>query len=334
MATFRKRGDRWQVQIRRSDFDAKSRSFISRQDAEKWARTIERQMDLGEASNPHQVLGEITLGDLVNRYIAEVVCLKRSKDYEEIILNAFCRHPICRIKLRCLGPADFADYRAERLQTISPASLRRQLNPVQNMFEVAKNEWGIPLKENPLTKVKLACPATHRERRLREGELESIFLEAAKTGNKFILPIILFALETGLRRSEILSATWGNLDFTNRLLTIPKSKNGYSRTVPLTRKAIALLESLADAREIDREMDQLRIFPTTANAIRLAWGRLIKRAAIEDMHFHDLRHEAISRFFEYGLTLPEVALLSGHRDLRMLFRYGHATRARIFKRLG
>ena len=76
-----------------------------------------------------------------------------------------------------------------------------------------------------------------------------------------------------------------------------------------------------------------RVFPTTAIALRLAWDRITFRARVTDLHFHDLRHEAISRFFERGLTLPEVALISGHRDARMLFRYTHPAREQILRKL-
>lgn len=200
------------------------------------------------------------------------------------------------------------------------------------MFEVAKNEWGMPIAENPLTKVKLACLSNRRERRLRRGELERIISVAAKTRNRFILPIILFALETGLRRSEILSATWGHFNPDSRLLTIPQTKNGHSRTIPLTLSALALLRSVSGVRE-NENGDEGRIFRTTANAVRLAWQRVTRRAAIKDLHFHHLRHEAISRFFEMGLTPPEVALISGHRDMRMLFRYSHPLRERILQQL-
>jgi len=72
----------------------------------------------------------------------------------------------------------------------------------------------------------------------------------------------------------------------------------------------------------------------SANAFRLSWERVRKRAGISDLHFHDLRHEAISRFFELGLSVPEVALISGHRDARMLFRYTHPMRETILKQLG
>jgi integrase len=104
-----------------------------------------------------------------------------------------------------------------------------------------------------------------------------------------------------------------------------KPKNGYSRTIPLPSAALDVLS------ELDEKED--RIFPMIANAVRLAWERVKLRAGVEDLHFHDLRHEAISSFFEKGLSTPEVALISGHKDMRMLFRYSHATRQNILRHL-
>jgi integrase len=77
-----------------------------------------------------------------------------------------------------------------------------------------------------------------------------------------------------------------------------------------------------------------RVFPITACTIKMAWGRMLKDTDIKDLHFHDLRHEAISRFFELGLTVPEVASISGHRDMRMLMRYAHADHKLIIGKLG
>ena len=108
-------------------------------------------------------------------------------------------------------------------------------------------------------------------------------------------------------------------------MTILESKNGYSRTIPLTPKAYALLHDL------DRVCDQ--VFPLTSNALKMAWGRILKIADIQDLHFHDLRHEAVSRFFDMGLTVPEVASISGHRDVRMLLRYAHANTSTLQAKL-
>jgi len=140
-----------------------------------------------------------------------------------------------------------------------------------------------------------------------------------------LAPIIRFAIETGMRRGEIVNVRWEDIDFETSTLHIPITKNGHSRTIPLTEEAGGILKALPSADE--------RVFPVSGNAIRLAWDRLKRRVGIEDLHFHDLRHEAISRFFEMGLSVPEVALISGHRDYRMLFRYTHLRAEDVAKKL-
>ena len=336
MATIRKRGTRWQVQVRRISSPTLSKSFINRKDAEAWARQTEIKVDRQELTHDPRQLAEHTLGELVIRYRDTITPLKRAAKVETIVLNAFLRHPICSKRLSDLSGIDFNSYRDERLQEVTAVSLKRMLSPIQNMFEIAKSDWGIPIRHNPIGKLKIVCLNNRRQRRLREGEFERIEQAAKKTMNPIIFPLIQFALETGLRRSEILRATWNDLDIANRVLNIPIAKNGYSRSVPLGFGALALLQHLRERIEVNKnenESKNYRIFQTTANALRLSWERLLKRARIDGLHFHDLRHEAISRFFEFGLTMPEVALLSGHRDMRMLFRYSHAQRKRVLEQL-
>jgi integrase len=302
-----------------------SRSFASRRDAEIWAREMERRADLRELPNNVRLLDHYTLGDLVRRYKETITKHKRGAGYERIILDAFLRHPLCSKRVSAISGSDFAAYRNERLQRIRPSSLKRQLSPLQNLFEVAKDEWGVPIRENPLTKLRLTSCQQRRERRLREGELEKLTLSAQHYRNRLVLPIILFALETGMRRGEILSLMWVDVHWIGRSVLLPQSKNGHSRAVPLSTTALAILKSLPKTSE--------RTFPMSATAFRLAWDRVRSRAGLSDLHFHDLRHEAISRFFELGLSVPEVALISGHRDMRMLFRYTHAARETILKKL-
>lgn len=330
MATIRKHRGKWQVQVRRKNCRPVVKSFIQRKDAEAWSRQTELDIDRQALPQDPRQLERITLGDLVIRYRDTVTPRKRSAKSETLVLNAFLRHPICAKTLSELGQGDFARYRDERLQEVKPRSLQRMLCPIQNLYEVAKDEWGLPIKENPIRKLKIVCESNRRERRLRDGEFERLVDAAAKTKNGLVLPIIRFALETGLRRSEILAATWGHLDAENRVLNIPRAKNGHPRSIPLTLAAIAQLQQL---RGDKIRPHHSKIFPTTANAFRLSWERLVKRAGVEDFHFHDLRHEAISRFFEIGLTATEVAFISGHRDMRMLFRYSHPQRQRILRQL-
>jgi integrase len=289
---------------------------------------MEVQADRLDLPQDPRLLEGYSVGDIIVRYLANITPRKRGAQAERIALTALLRHPICQRRLSDVTCLDFAVYRDERLKVVKAATLKRMLSTLHNMFEIARAEWGLPLKENPVASVRLVCPSNRRERRLRDGELHRIMEAAGKTRNQLILPIILFAVETGLRRSEILAATWDHLDLGNRVLSVPRAKNGHPRSIPLTKTAIAILEHLET-----KTADDARLFPTTANALRLSWERLLQRAAIEDLRFHDLRHEAISRFFEMGLTAPEVALISGHRDMRMLFRYAHPQRQRILEQM-
>jgi integrase len=329
MASIRKHRDKFQVQVRRKGYPDISRSFHQLRDAKEWARQIEIEADRSELEPSRKQLDSITLGELVKRYRDEVTPRKKSSDVETIVLNAFLRHRICKKPLSRITPADFSSYRDERLKEITAKSLKRNLSGIHNMFEVARDEWGIPIRENPLDKVKLKATDNRRERRLRDREYEKLLSAARTRQNPLIEKVIIFAVETAMRRGEILNLKWDQVDVRRRCVTILESKNGYSRTIPLTPKASAILDSCRrDGEGNDR------VFSLTANSLKMAWGRMLEGTGINDLHFHDLRHEAVSRFFEMGLTVPEVASISGHRNSAMLSRYGHANIERIQSVLG
>ena len=325
MPTIRKRGLKWQVQIRRIGSRPFSKSFHVLKDAQAWARHMELQADRSDLPADPRALQHITLGQLVARYRDTVTPGKRTAHAERIVLNAFLLHPICRRRLSEITRTDFAAYRDDRLKEIKPSSLKRSLVPIHNLYELAKTEWGLPIQDNPVSKLNLKGSDTKRERRLQEGEWQRLLEAGGGFRNPLLLSIIKFAVATGLRRGEMLAAHWGHIDRERRSLLIPLTKNGHARSFPLTIDCLNLLECVPRTTE--------RIFPVSGNAVRLAWERLRRRAGIEDLHFHDLRHEAISRFFEKGLTVPEVALLSGHRDVRMLLRYSHAMRQTVLDKL-
>ena len=286
---------------------------------------MEVRTDKNELPSDTKILRRTTLAEVVRRYRDTISIRKRGYEVERIVLTAFLRHPICRKPLSQLNTDDFAAYRDEWLRSIRATTLKRQLCPLHNLFKVARDEWGLPVRENPLSKLRLAIPQQRRERKLREGELERLTLSAQRCRNGLVLPVILFALETGMRRGEILCLKWGDVRWEDRSVLLSQTKNGHSRTIPMSTRALAVLESAPKTDE--------RIFPMSVNALRLTWGRVRGGAGIPDLHFHDLRHEAISRFFELGLSVPEVALISGHRDSRMLFRYAHPVREMILKKL-
>ncbi|MDB5525663.1 MAG: site-specific integrase [Rhizobium sp.] len=327
MASVRKKNDKWQVQVRRKGFPAVSQTFLKKSDASEWARMMESKLDRRDLPSDPKLLKSTKLSELIERYRDEIVVAKKCASVETIILNAFLRHKICQKFLSDITLIDWIKYRDERVLTITGKSLKRELSPVVHMFRVANKEWGYDIRENPLSRLSIKSDDRRRERRLSPVEELKLTQAAKRTLRDYLSPVILLALETGMRRGELLSIRTDHVDFRRRLLSVPETKNGESRTIPLTEKALEILrERFAIAT------DDGRLFSVSATALQLSWQRTCRRANIENLHFHDLRHEAISRFFEMGLTTPEVALISGHKDIRMLFRYAHGTQKAILEK--
>jgi integrase len=291
---------------------------LLRSDALAWAYEKELEADRNGISTAHKGLRSTTVADLLVRYRDEVIPKKRSADREASLLNAFLRHSLASVALSDVTTGMVSSYCSERLNSVKPATVNRELDVLRHAFGVACKNWDIPLRQNvfaAVTRPKIAPP---RERRLQAGERERLKQACLECRNRFIPFLVELALETAMRRGELLAARWMDACFERRTLHIPVTKNGHSRTVPLSAAALVLLRELWSSSSSAE-----RILPITENMAKMAWKRLVKRARLVDLRFHDLRHEAISSFFERGLSVPEVALISGHRDPRMLFRYTH-----------
>jgi integrase len=325
MATLMKRGDKFFVQVRRKGFATACRSFHRKADAEEWARFMETKADRGELPTPVKVLDRFKVKDVIERYRDEITVKKRSANTETYILDAFLRQPIANLTLAQVTPAHFSTYRDKRLKEVKAGTVNREFSIIKHAFDIAGREWDIPLRDNPLGKMKKMKAQNARTRRMSDEEYTALQDAAVKSRNSQIMPLVRFAIATGMRRGEIMCLRWDEIDFQARTLHIPVTKNGHARTIPLSREALAVLADIQNCTNAEREEGRTvdHVFPFSDNAAKLAWQRLTKRAGIADLHFHDLRHEAISRFFERGLSVPEVALISGHRDFRMLFRYTH-----------
>jgi integrase len=268
---------------------------------------------------------KITLFDLLTRYLREVTPQKRGKAPEARRLNRLLKDSISLHRLNELSPHRLAEFRDRRLID-GVRACQYDLALIRHCIKLAINEWGLTLDKNPADTVKKPSSSPARDRRLTTEELQALIKASSQTRNTCVLPVVLFAIETGMRRSEILSLEWQLIDFNKHTALLPLTKNGSSREVPLSPKAIDILSSQSN-------LNTPKPFPINANAFRLAWDRLKVRANIDDLKFHDLRHEAISRFFEAGLSLVEVATISGHKDPKMLFRYTHLKAEDIAEKL-
>jgi integrase len=326
MATIRKRGSSWQAQVRRQGHAPVSHSFRRKPDAATWARRMEADLERSDLPVDRRRLRTTTLSSLLARYRDEITPTKRGALQERYRISQLLAHRIGALPLEKLTPAAIASYRDERLQHVKGVTLRRELALLRHVIEIARKEWDFPIA-NPVAPVKLPVLPVPRTRRLATSELDAILEDVERSGRSLLRSVVLFAIETGLRRSELINVEWSHVDVEHRTLLVPHSKNGHSRVIPLSSCALSILSEI--------EVGGVRrVFPISANAVRLAWERLKRRVGINDLHFHDLRHEAISRFFEKGLSVPEVALISGHRDVRMLFRYTHLKAEDVARKLG
>lgn len=324
MATFRKRANAWQVRIQRSGYPEQSKSFKSRSEAVVWARNVESELDKGVVPQQLNMNSKVLLKDLLERYKSEVTIHKKHPAAEAYRINFWLRHSLANQPISSIKSSDIAKWREARLKLgRSPNTLRLELAVLSNLFTVAANEWGYEDLTNPTTKVKLPRLPSGRVRRLGINEFELIIQNSA---SPLLRPIAILAVETGMRRSEIASVEWEHINLSKRTLLIPITKNGEAREVPLSPVALDLLRTL-------KQEGHSKVFNITAHAISIAFGRACKRAKLVNLHFHDLRHEAISRLFERGLSLPEVATISGHKTWTMLRRYTHLSAESIAMKL-
>lgn len=330
MATIRKLRGRWQAQVRRRGMKPRCKSFDTKQEAEKWSRDLEAQVDKFGAAPDTRILESTTLGQLLERYQREVSPTKRGSIQEIQRIDVLRRHDLAYRTMIGLSQQDIASFRDERLLRVAPSTTVRELAILSHVVEVAIRDWGLPLSRNVVKLVRRPVIRNERSRRLA-GDEEQRLLDGCDAGKiPFFKTIVILAIETGMRRGEILGMKWCDLSHNRRVITLTMTKNGSGREVPLSQRAF---DALTDWRS-RADVDQSTVFPMTAGGLEQAWYRLLKRAGITGLRFHDLRHEGVSRLFERGLNVIEVSSISGHRELRMLKRYTHLSVDDLVARLG
>ena len=323
MATVQKRGPyQWRVQIRKKGHPPQTRTFDVRSEADAWARQVEGEMDRGlfvsrkEAENT-------TLSEALDRYEREISSKKRSSDQDGIYVRHWKKTGLAARNLASIQGKDLAAWRDERLLAVKPATVDRELRIISHLFTIAVKEWGMAGLVNPVSQIRKPKLPPGRDRRLLPGELEKIL---ANTESPHLSDIVRFALETAMRRGEIAGMTWEMVDLKKRTVTLPETKNGEKRIVPLSAEAIRILSG------IPRRLDG-SVWGITEDPITRAFVRACQRAKVEGLTFHDLRHEATSRLFEKGFNPMEVAAITGHKTLQMLKRYTHLKAEDLAKRM-
>ena len=314
MATFRKRSGSWQALVKKKGFGQIARTFDTKGAAEAWAKVTEAEMVRGvfisrkEAENT-------TLSEALDRYEREVSSSKKGHRREKTRISIWKNHPLAKRVLASIRGNDMASYRDDRLKTgYSANTVRLELAIISHLFEIARKEWGMEGLTNPVKAIRMPSPPAGRDRRLQPGELEKLL----ESSSEELSQVIRFALETAIRRGELAGMAWDMVDLKKRTVTLPETKNGQKRIVPLSSVAVAILKERLNTRRIDG-----KVWDIGLDAISQDFAKACQKTGISGLHFHDLRHEATSRLFEKGFDTMEVRTITGHKTLQMLARYTH-----------
>lgn len=320
---------RWRAVIRRKGFPKRSRTFRTQAQAKAWAKRMEVQILDGRVP-PDRAEDRRTVDEVIAEYVRQVVPAYPRKDREKRVrhlewwskrvgsvpLTAF-RRSMVREGLRALerggGPSG---------KPLAPATRNRYLATLRHAFTFARTdlEW---ISTNPLSRMGQTEPRG-RVRFLDDAERERLLEAGQESRDPRLYPLVILAISTGARNSELMSLRWPDVDFERRLAILHDTKNGERRAIPLEGEAMRVLREFARLRRIDSDL----VFASPRGRTRFprgSWKRAVQRAGLEDFRFHDLRHTAASYLAMSGATLAEIAEVLGHKTLAMVKRYAHLT---------
>lgn len=277
----------WRAQIHRRGV-RRSATFENKGQAIAWAGQQESEIMAGVRGQ----LPNLTVLKLLERYAKEVSTGKKGERWELIRLEALGRDRMAQVRLKDLDTPHLSDWQTRRLKSVSSASVRRERNLLNNVFEIARKEWRW-LRKNPFEGVRRPKDGRPRKRIATQEEIDRLTGRASPEMKRAIL----IALETGMRASEIASKP----EVKGRVAYLQDTKNGEFREVPLSKPAVDLL-----AEGVNLE----------AGSISTMFRGLCQDAGVKGLTFHDLRRTAIVRLAE-KLSPLELAKMVGHRDLKM-----------------
>lgn len=325
MASVIKVGDKWRAQVRRKGFPSETRSFDVRSQAAAWAAKIESDM-MALKHHDTRIIANLTVADLIDRYNEEVGSIKAFGKNKTSVL-AMLRDRLGKRALPALTVDVLMTYVRERhAGGAGGVTIGIDLSYLGSLLKTAQNLWRLPVDLSVVAAARanlqylgLSAKSKERERRPTADELSAITAHFAdKKRQKVPMgDLIAFAVATAMRAGEIIRLRWGDVDEKHRTVIIrdrkhPTEKVGNDQEVPLLGEAFTIA-----MRQPRGEL----IFPVTDGTISTLFPRACKAIGIKDLHFHDLRHEGITRLFEQGYTMEQVMLVSGHRDPKMLMRY-------------
>ncbi len=347
--------DQYRVKIRLKGHPPETATFARSADAKRWAQQTEAAIRDGRHFKTTEAKKH-TLGDLIDRYIRDVLPKKKKSQKKQTAQLLWWKEHLGSYLLADISPALIGEKRDELLGGVtyrgtqrSPATVVRYLSALSHALSIAVKEWGW-LEDSPMRKVSKLKESRGRVRFLDEYERERLLQACRESTNPALYPVVVLAISTGMRYSEILNLTWADVDLNRKRIILQETKNGERRAVPVAGQALELLSQLEKRRHIDTQL----LFPKVKSQngsqssdklhshfslqkcdlervqkvqkptqLRSAWDSALKKAQIENFRFHDLRHCAASYLAMSGASLAEISEILGHKTLVMVKRYAH-----------
>jgi len=321
------------VKVRIKGFPAQTATFERRTDATKWAQSIESAI----RENRHFKTAEAkrhTLAELIDRYIKGVLSAKPKSARDQVRQLEWWKEKIGSYALSDVTPALIVENKNKLLEGVTvrgtqrnPATVVRYMAALSVALTHGVKELGW-LDDSPMRKVTKPKESRGRVRFLSDDERARLLKACKESSNPFLYPVVVLALSTGMRQGEIMGLTWDVVDLNRGRAILHETKNGERRAVAITGHALEELKELSKVRRIDGKL----LFPSKENTpqkpqkpmdLRTPWETALKKADIQDFHFHDLRHTAASYLAMNGASLAEIAEVLGHKTLQMVKRYAH-----------
>ncbi|HEV7738188.1 MAG TPA: site-specific integrase [Chlamydiales bacterium] len=333
MASIKKRktskGISYQAQIRDNDgHPPKGKNFSTLQEAKDWIKD-EQARRRQETYFPDQAKKKHILAELIDLYIEEILPSKPKNEIDTKRHLAWWKDKIGKYTLNLISYDLIDKCRKELIQGITtkgtqrnPATVNRYMAALSVVFTYGFKQRGW-LKENPLLRFSKLRESRGRERIPTKEELDHLFESCKQSKNKHLHSIVILAISTGMRQGEILGLTWDNVDLEGKSLHLKETKNGRGRSVPLVDQALHFFHQLYQARLPHQQF----VFPGktrfTIISIRKAWDEAVKRAGIDNLHFHDLRHLFCTLAAQIASNTSQLAIATGHQSPSMMMRYTH-----------
>jgi integrase len=310
----------------------KSKTFNSKREALDWEKKFLYELDAGIITKDS--IKKRKLQDAVQKYISTVLPQKPRNAPNVIQHLKWWEEKIGHLQLSDVTPAVLAECRDVLLQEPNAKGNLRQNNTVIRylasmsiVLECCVKEW-LWISQNPMRSIKKPKVGKGKTRFFDLEEVRKIKALCAETDSRLLLPIFILALHSGMRKGEVLSLTWDNIDFKNKEIHLPITKNGEPRDVPMTEEVHQVFSDLGNAKQIN--ISGL-VFPSPSNPhkpidIKSTWERVLEKAGIDDATFHTIRHTACSYLAQIGIPPILIARIVGHKDSRTTDRYTHAVK--------